>query len=204
MSRNVDVVRAVLEAQRQRDWKAFRRLYDPDIEWEDVSGLWGDWGTRRGFEDVRDAFVTWFEAFERVDFDIENIIESGDEVVVFMRIRGRGSGEWSRRRAANPLRVDGARRQDRAGEGLSERGRRPRSRRAAGVVRRSPAVCSNRKPSARSFFRLPCGIRLARARGAYRNRTGVNGFAGCPLRCAQLCGVALRRAESDWGDSVWL
>ena len=82
MSRNVDVVRAVLEAQRQRDWKAFRRLYDPDIEWEDVSGLWGDWGTRRGFEDVRDAFVTWFEAFERVDFDIENIIESGDEVVV--------------------------------------------------------------------------------------------------------------------------
>jgi ketosteroid isomerase-like protein len=92
MSRNVDVVRAVLEAQRQRDWKAFRRLYDPDIEWEDVSGLWGDWGTRRGFEDVRDAFVTWFEAFERVDFDIENIIESGDEVVVFMRIRGRGRG----------------------------------------------------------------------------------------------------------------
>jgi ketosteroid isomerase-like protein len=92
MSRNVDVVRAVLEPQRQRDWKAFRRLYDPDIEWEDVSGLWGDWGTRRGFEDVRDAFVTWFEAFERVDFDIENIIESGDEVVVFMRIRGRGRG----------------------------------------------------------------------------------------------------------------
>jgi ketosteroid isomerase-like protein len=92
MSRNVDVVRAVLEAQRQRDWKAFRRLYDPDIEWEDVSGLWGDWGTRRGFEDVRDAFVTWFEAFERVDFDIENILESGGEVVVFMRIRGRGRG----------------------------------------------------------------------------------------------------------------
>jgi ketosteroid isomerase-like protein len=38
---NADVVRAVFEAQRQRDWKAFRRLYDPDIEWEDVSGLWG-------------------------------------------------------------------------------------------------------------------------------------------------------------------
>ena len=91
MSReNADVVRAVFEAQRRRDWRAFRRLYDPDIEWEDVAGLWGDWGTRRGFEDVRDAWVTWFEAFEHVDFEIENIIETGDEVVVFMRISGRG------------------------------------------------------------------------------------------------------------------
>jgi hypothetical protein len=31
-----DVLRAVLEAQRRRDWQTFRRLYDPDIEWEDV------------------------------------------------------------------------------------------------------------------------------------------------------------------------
>jgi ketosteroid isomerase-like protein len=90
MSRNVDVVRAVFEAQRQRDWKAFRRLYDPDIEWEDVSGLWGDWGTRRGFEDVRDAFVTWFEAFEQVEFSGEKIVVSGDEVFVSIRISGRG------------------------------------------------------------------------------------------------------------------
>jgi ketosteroid isomerase-like protein len=90
MSRNVDVVRAVFEAQRQRDWKAFRRLYDPDIEWEDVSGLWGDWGTRRGFEDVRDAWVTWFEAFERVEFEIESVVETGDEVIAFIRASGRG------------------------------------------------------------------------------------------------------------------
>jgi ketosteroid isomerase-like protein len=43
---NVEVVRAVFDAQRRRDWQAFRRLYDPENEWEDVSGLWGDWGTR--------------------------------------------------------------------------------------------------------------------------------------------------------------
>ena len=36
---NVDVVRTVLEAQRRRDWGAFRRLYDAEIEWEDASGL---------------------------------------------------------------------------------------------------------------------------------------------------------------------
>ena len=87
---NVDVVRAVLEAQRRRDWRAFRRLYHPDIEWEDASGLWGDWGSRRGFEDVRNAFLSWFEAFDHVSFDIEHIVEVGDEVLASIRIRGRG------------------------------------------------------------------------------------------------------------------
>jgi ketosteroid isomerase-like protein len=91
---NVEVVRDVLEAQQRRDWEAFRRLYDPGIEWQDVSGLWGDWGTRRGFEDVRDAFVSWFEAFGQVSFDLENVVEAGDEVVASIRIsaRGRESG----------------------------------------------------------------------------------------------------------------
>jgi ketosteroid isomerase-like protein len=87
---NVDVVRAALEAQQPRDWKAFPDLYATDIEWEDVSGLWGDWGTRRGFEDVQGAFMTWFEAFEHVDFDLEDFVEAGDEVVATIRIRGRG------------------------------------------------------------------------------------------------------------------
>jgi ketosteroid isomerase-like protein len=87
---NANVVLAVVEAQRRRDWQAFARLYDPDIEWEDVSGLWGDWGTRRGFEQVRNAWVTWFEAFERVDFTIEDLVDAGEKVVAFIRIVGRG------------------------------------------------------------------------------------------------------------------
>jgi ketosteroid isomerase-like protein len=90
---NVEVVRAVLDAQRRRDWRAFPDLYDPEIEWEDVSGLWGDWGTRRGFDDVRNAFLTWFEAFEQVDFRLEgSILESGDDVLATQRISGRGRG----------------------------------------------------------------------------------------------------------------
>jgi ketosteroid isomerase-like protein len=91
MSReNVEVVRAVFDAQRRRDWQAFPDLYDPEIEWDDVSGLWGDWGTRRGFEAVRDAWMTWFEAFEDVDFDIESTLDANDDVVTSIRIGGRG------------------------------------------------------------------------------------------------------------------
>ena len=87
---NVKVVRDVVEAQQRRDWQAFRMLYDPGIEWHDDSGLWGDWGTRRGFEAVRDAWVTWFEAFHRVSFEIENVVTAGDEVVTSIRISARG------------------------------------------------------------------------------------------------------------------
>jgi ketosteroid isomerase-like protein len=49
-----------------------------------------DWGIRCGFDEVRDAWVTWFEAFEQVDFQIEELIEAGDKVVAFIRARGRG------------------------------------------------------------------------------------------------------------------
>jgi ketosteroid isomerase-like protein len=49
-----------------------------------------DWGRRRGFEDVQDAFITWFEAFEHVDFGLDEIVDAGDDVVAVHRISGRG------------------------------------------------------------------------------------------------------------------
>ncbi len=66
---NVEVVRAVSDAQRRRDGRHFR-LYDPEIEWDDVSGLWGDWGMRHGSKAVQDAWMNWFEAFKDADFEI--------------------------------------------------------------------------------------------------------------------------------------
>jgi ketosteroid isomerase-like protein len=87
---NVEVVRAVFDAQRRRDWQAFPALYDPEIEWDDVAGLWGDWGTRLGFKAVQDAWMTWFEAFEDADFEIGSILEAGDDVVTSIRMSGRG------------------------------------------------------------------------------------------------------------------
>jgi uncharacterized protein len=87
---NVEIVRAAFEATRSRDREAFRRLYDPDVEWEDVGKLWGDWGTRRGLDDLRDAFLTYFEAWEQPAFELERIVDPGDQVVAFVRASGRG------------------------------------------------------------------------------------------------------------------
>jgi uncharacterized protein len=87
---NVEIVRAAFEATRSRDREAFRRLYDPDVEWEDVGKLWGDWGTRRGLDDLRDAFLTYFEAWEQPAFELERIVDAGDQVVAFVRASGRG------------------------------------------------------------------------------------------------------------------
>ena len=89
---NVEIVRRLFHAQARGDLVTIQELYAPDIEWEDVSGLWGDWGIRRGRKDVQDAFATWFEAFEEVTFLGEDFSDIGDHVVVSTRISGRGRG----------------------------------------------------------------------------------------------------------------
>ena len=89
---NAEVVRRLYDAQARNDLDTIRELYDPGIEWDDVSGLWGDWGARRGREGVRDAFVSWFEAFEDATFTAEDFLDVDEHVVVTNRIRGRGRG----------------------------------------------------------------------------------------------------------------
>ena len=90
--KNVEVVRRLFEAHARNDLDAIRELYHPSIEWKDVSGLWGDWGTRRGRDGVREGFASWFKAFEDVTFTAEDYLDAGEHVVVATRIRGRGRG----------------------------------------------------------------------------------------------------------------
>jgi ketosteroid isomerase-like protein len=91
---NVELVRGIWEADRRRDVAAIHAAYAPDIEWEDNSGLWGDWGVARGPDGIRRAFRRWYEAFEDVDMEFGEVDDVGDDVVVTypLRARGRGSG----------------------------------------------------------------------------------------------------------------
>jgi ketosteroid isomerase-like protein len=87
---NVEVMRRVFEAQDRHDWDAVYSFYAPDIVWEDVDGLWGDWGTARGVDGVRAAWRRWLGVLDRPAFTAEEFGAVGDEVLVTVRMRGRG------------------------------------------------------------------------------------------------------------------
>jgi ketosteroid isomerase-like protein len=90
---NVDLVLGLSEANNRRDWDAVFTAYAPDIEWEDCSGLWGDWGVARGHEGLREAWRRWFQVFGDVNWRIDGTpIDRGDDVVVTYRVHGRGRG----------------------------------------------------------------------------------------------------------------
>src|SRR5262245_1272345 len=91
---NVEVVRRIWEADRRRDAASVRADYAADVEWEDNTGLWGDWGTARGPDGIQAAWRRWYEAVEDVRFEWDAVADSGDDVVVTYRTyaRGRGSG----------------------------------------------------------------------------------------------------------------
>jgi uncharacterized protein len=91
---NVDIVRGIWEADRRRDVEAVYAAYAPGIEWEDNTGLWGDWGVARGPDGIRRGWRRWYEAFEDVQMEFGEVADVGDDVVVTypLRARGRGSG----------------------------------------------------------------------------------------------------------------
>jgi ketosteroid isomerase-like protein len=92
MSReNVEVVLRLSEANARGDWDAVYAAYASDIEWEDTSGLWGDWGVVHGHEALREAWRRWFEVFDEVSWRLDgDPIDAGDEVIATYRVHARG------------------------------------------------------------------------------------------------------------------
>jgi ketosteroid isomerase-like protein len=100
---NVEIARRMLEASDRRDGEAVFAAYDPDIEFDtsEVRTIAGmedsnpDFPERvRGRHAVRAALHEWVSAWEIVDYEHEELIDAGDQVVHFIRqrIRGRTSG----------------------------------------------------------------------------------------------------------------
>jgi ketosteroid isomerase-like protein len=73
---------------------AYSPTHAADVEWEDNTGLWGDWGTAHGPDGIQTAWRRWYEAFEDVRFEWDKVADAGDDVIVTYRTyaRGRGSG----------------------------------------------------------------------------------------------------------------
>jgi ketosteroid isomerase-like protein len=92
--RNVQIARETFDAIRRRDIDRLVDLYDPDIEFQPLTGMevelggyHGQAGVRRYFEEITHV---WDEMLPHAD-DVRAI---GDQVVILggCAVRGRGSG----------------------------------------------------------------------------------------------------------------
>ena len=87
---NVEIVRRAWEAWERGDWDPLYAFYHPDVVW-DASALRGPiTGVYHGHDGVRRYFREWLESFEAHDARAEKFIAAGDDVIVRLRLRGRG------------------------------------------------------------------------------------------------------------------
>ena len=86
---NVEVVRRAVEAYESEGLAGSMRYYAPEIEWF-ATPTAIDQATYRGHEGLRRLFGTFDAEFDELRFDLEELIEAGDQVIVTIRIGGQG------------------------------------------------------------------------------------------------------------------
>ena len=96
MSReNMEVVQRVYDAASRRDSTAVLSLYDPEVELDNTRLQVVSGGVYHGHEGLRSFFRQWNEAWESVDYRVDDLIDAGGEQVVSVVTRhgrGRSSG----------------------------------------------------------------------------------------------------------------
>jgi ketosteroid isomerase-like protein len=93
---NVEIVRRVYDAAARSDSAAIFALYDAEVELDNTRIFVGRaGGIYRGHDGLRRFFREWHEAWERIEYDFDELIDAGDEHVVSVvtrRARGQSSG----------------------------------------------------------------------------------------------------------------
>jgi ketosteroid isomerase-like protein len=91
----VELVRQVYEAAARRDAETVFKLYDPDVELDasrlGVAGLaGGGGGFAHGHDGLRNFFREWHEAWGDIQYDYDELIDVGEQVVSVVTRHGRG------------------------------------------------------------------------------------------------------------------
>ena len=96
MSReNVEIVRRVYESLERRDWDGMADLFDPEVEQHGTVGGVEEGNVARGFREVRQLWQKEDdEIWDEHRLEPQELIDAGDQVVVFQREyqRGKSSG----------------------------------------------------------------------------------------------------------------
>lgn len=87
---NVERVRASYEFSDREQEPDFDLLH-PDIRWHTRADL-PDTTTYHGHDGAATLMAEWFEAFEDLHVDLEELIDANDRVVAVLRLHGRVKG----------------------------------------------------------------------------------------------------------------
>jgi ketosteroid isomerase-like protein len=89
--KNVEIVARALEAA-PTDPETFFAVFDQDLDWDTSSGVLPDAKTDyRGPGGVREFFRRWIGPFDDFGYELEEVIDAGDSVIVLLHQWGSGS-----------------------------------------------------------------------------------------------------------------
>jgi ketosteroid isomerase-like protein len=96
--KNVEFLESLFAGAKEMDKQALldalpeliAQTCDPEIEWvEDPRRA--DRRVYRGHDGVRESWERWLENFDEWGFEVERMVDCGDQVLVYAREEGRGS-----------------------------------------------------------------------------------------------------------------
>ena len=85
---DVEVVRAAFDAWN-RGPEALGDILDSDVDWRAIEGAPDDVGPMRGLDAMRAYTRDWFDHFDDLRLEPEELIDAGDRVVAVQRLSGR-------------------------------------------------------------------------------------------------------------------
>jgi ketosteroid isomerase-like protein len=95
-SANVEIVRILIDTWRSGDPDRAYDFFDPDIEWD--ASRFGDVvpdlaGVYHGHDGVRAFWRRWLSAWRDLEFEVEDVLDVGDEEVLLLI---RDQRQWGR------------------------------------------------------------------------------------------------------------
>jgi ketosteroid isomerase-like protein len=98
---SVELVKRLLQMFARREHEAVFAFYDPNIEW-DATSMGGEsanplpadlQGVYHGHDGVRTYWRRWLQAWADIEFEVEDVLDAGDDVVALIR----NQRQWGRR-----------------------------------------------------------------------------------------------------------
>jgi ketosteroid isomerase-like protein len=88
---NLELLRERLRVAVE-DPERFYEILDPDVVWDMSDTPSPMAGIYRGRDAVRAFYRRWSSAFSDWNYEIERMVEAGDQIIVIVRERGHGRG----------------------------------------------------------------------------------------------------------------